>query len=277
MAMIELVNGTLNATIDSDDGMNVISLKYRDVELVEFDQTRKDAGRAYAIPVLFPTPNRTKDGYYEFDGFKVPATQHGFARKTPFTIVSKEPSCVVSQAHFEKTEEFPYDIIFTVKISLEENKARWDFNIDNRSGNRFPFGLALHPFFRKDAFTGVSSTLKKSMLMDESYLPTGVTEDADFSEIAPLKTLNVNCVFLSDECIVSRLENDDFSMTIKGSEEFNHVVLYTGTDFSFICVEPQTCSTDFINLHKRGFEKEANMLIVEGGEKRDLSIEFIFG
>ena len=47
-----------------------------------------------------------------------------------------------------------------------------------------------------------------------------------------------------------------------GSDEFNHVVVYTSPERPFVCVEPQTCSTDAHNLYSKGYEKESGLIIV---------------
>lgn len=276
MGNLSISNGYLSSVIDPEDGMNVVSLKYKGIEVVECDLEKKKAGRTYAIPILFPTPNRTRDDKYLFDGIEVKTFRHGFARKTSFEIIDASESAITGRALYPKTDTFPYDIELLVKISAEDNKLRWDFTIENRGDNPFPFGLALHPFFDKKLFKSVSSTLEKAMLMDDQMLPTGETQSADFSKGVALDNLDVDCVFLSDSVISSALYGDDFTMKISGSDEFNHVVIYTGKDFSFVCVEPQTCSTDFVNLHNKGFEKEANMLVIDKKDKKSLYIEFSF-
>lgn len=276
MSEIFISNGAVSARVDMLDGMNVVSLKYKEIEVVECDSAKKAAGRTYAIPILFPTPNRTRGDRYLFDGIEVQAVRHGFARKSAFEIIETSESSVTGKASYPKTEAFPYDINLIVKISALENKLMWNFTIENNGDNPFPFGLALHPFFKKELFNSVSSSLERAMLMDDNMLPTGITEIASYSEGVALDGLDVDCVFLSDSSVVSSLKGDELELKISGSDEFNHVVIYTGSNFSFVCVEPQTCSTDFVNLHNSGYEKEANMLVLPGGEKRKLFVEFTF-
>ncbi len=276
MGLYSLSNGIVSVAVDASDGMNVISMKYKGQEVVECDLEKKRAGRTYAIPILFPTPNRTRNDCYLFDGLLVKTHRHGFARKSDFEVVCADSSSILGSCSYPRHEGFPYDIDFSVRISLSDSTVKWDFCIVNRGERPFPFGLALHPYFRKDLFRAVSSSHEKAMLMDGEMLPTGETVDSDYSTPVMIDDLDVDSVFLADESIESKLLGDDFSLSITASEEFNHVVIFTEKSSRTICVEPQTCSTDFVNLHNKGYKKEANMLVVSGKESRRLSIEMRF-
>ncbi len=66
-------------------------------------------------------------------------------------------------------------------------------------------------------------------------------------------------------------------LRILASEEFTHLVIYTPPpeeDAPFFCLENQTCSTDAINLHKRGLQEMAHLLELHPGESSNGSLQY---
>lgn len=271
MRKINIVNGDISAVVDMDEGMNVVSLIYKDVETVICDEERKKSGGTYAIPVLFPTPNRTSNNYYIFNGKKTETVMHGNARHSVFDVVENGKDFVLGRAFFGSIE-------LCVRISISPDRIRWDFDVCNNGPETFPFSIALHPFFDKHVFKYLSSDIEEEMVTTPELIPTGkmIKLPSDYMDKKDIDSINLDTVFYSPRAVSSILYGPDFSMEIKGSDDFKHVVIYTNPEKEFVCVEPQTGSTDFVNLSQKGFEREANMLTVEPSGKKSLSVEFKF-
>ena len=100
------------------------------------------------------------------------------------------------------------------------------------------------------------------MVSDDEKIPTGECLETDFGKEKDVQSIDTDTVFFSDSAIRSVLSSPDYSIEIAGSDEFNHVVVYTSPERPFVCVEPQTCSTDAHNLYSKGYEKESGLIIV---------------
>lgn len=278
MNIVEISYGDISAKIDMDEGMNVVSLKKNGIECLIYDDSRRKSGATYAIPILFPTPNRTKNNSYSYCKRDVKTVMHGYARHTSFVEISRDLNSVTGYSDFNGNEYCFHSISLTVRISIVDKTLHWDFHVENHDNIDFPFSIALHPFFDKRVFHSLSSDCKEAMITTDDLLPTGEVSILEESFISPRKIdeIDLDTVFLSDDTIESTLIGDDFSLSIKGSDEFNHVVIFSSPDRPFICVEPQTGSTDCVNLHNRGFERVANLLVLAPEESKDLSVDFLF-
>lgn len=268
MNTIILKNGNITALVDLDEGMNVLSISYKGIDVIELDETRRDSGATYAIPLLFPTPNRTRNNCYIYNGKRVDTVNHGYARKAAFTLIDFSESFVAAKAIFDNIE-------FEERIELSDSSISWSFRITNKGQEEFPFSLALHPFFRKSVFRTLScSQLNEMEAVDK--LPTGrLLECAQYEDRA-ISTIDEDTVYYSETPITATLEGQNIKMTINSSNEFKHLVIFTSPEKSFICVEPQTGSTDFVNLHNSGFKREAALLSLKYHESKELFIAFDF-
>ncbi len=268
MNIVTLKNQFITADVDLDEGMNVLSIKHKGIDAIELDEMRRDSGATYSIPLLFPTPNRTRDNYYIYNGKRVATVNHGYARKAPFALADKSDSFVLANALFDR-------ISIEERIELVESSISWAFKITNNESDEFPFSLALHPFFKKDAFKVLScSHIEEMEAIDK--LPTGRLIECEQYDDRAIDEIYEDTVYYSDEPITATLKGDDLKLTIRGSEEFKHLVIFTAPEKSFICVEPQTGSTDFVNLYNKGFEKEAALLSLKPFQSKELFIAFDF-
>ena len=261
--MITIESKDLRLAADPDDGMTVCSLQYKGMEMIEADEERKKAGATYGIPMLFPTPNRVKGERYEFNGRTVKGVMHGNLRHSAFHDVEVSGSRVDAVLPFSRLGEFfPYEGKFILSLIVEDDSVLWDISVVNDGDEPFSFGFALHPFFRKREGMRFSSTLEYEMEADEDKIPTGRYAVTDFGEEKDVSSISTDTVFFADSPVKSILSSAGCRLTITGSDDFDHVVVYTAPDKSFICVEPQTCSTDAHNLYSRGFERESGLITV---------------
>lgn len=278
MEKIRIEKGNVSAAIDMAEGMNAVSIEYQGKEVIECNETRRANGATYAVPVLFPTPNRTAGGCYSFRGENVDAIVHGYARHSAFSVIDRSCSSVTGFCDFESCSA-PYSISMKLKIEAFENSLTWNFTIENRGEKEFPFSVALHPFFRKDIFEYLTLNADYEMEATSEKLPTGrlikLNEQTGYNRRL-ISDINADTVYFSEHGAIAELDGDGFTLVISASPEFKHSVVYGYPGSSFICVEPQTGSTDFVNLHERGFEKAASLISLKKGESRNLFVDFCF-
>ena len=262
----ELEYKALKATVDTAEGMNVIGISFNGRNIITCDEKRKENGATYAIPVLFPTPNRVKGNSYVFEGRKVEGMMHGFLRHKSFHVDSASSSGIKASMLTDGTEPtFPYKAEIRIEIKLKESSIIWNFDIKNCDNCNFAYSLALHPFFSKEKMESIHANVRKRMLNDDDKIPTGETVDADPIDMKA-SLVDMDTVFIVDTPLSAGIRYDDFSIDISASKGFRHVVIYSSPDRDFLCIEPQTGSTDAHNLHSRGYDEEAGLIIVKPGE-----------
>jgi aldose 1-epimerase len=287
------VKRNLEARVAAEAGSNLYSFKIGGTELlVQPAEWGTTPSLRYGFPVLFPTPNRARDSKFTFDGqtYAFPANErthfiHGLVHKLPWkagaaAADSKSASIEtyldwdVSQPDFKL---FPIKHRLSLRFTLDAHGVKMAFTVENQDTKRLPFGFALHPWFqilgtRGETYLRVPA---QNHMEAESLLPTGKLVNLagtpyDLREPVSLESLKLDDVYwgLTPERIPGyELREKGLTVSLGGSPEFTHMVVYTPPGKPFFCMENQTCSTDAHNLYAKGLEKEAHLLIVEKGKK----------
>jgi len=284
---------SLEARIVPEAGSNLYSLKIGGTEvLVQPAEWGTTPSLRYGFPVLFPTPNRVRDSKFTFDGqtYTFPANErthfiHGLVHKLPWSAgpVSADATAASMETHLDWVASQPDFKLFPIKhrlslqFTLDAHGVKLAFTVENEDTKRLPFGFAFHPWFQilgSRAETYLRVPAQKHMEA-EGLLPTGELADLtgtpyDLREPVSLEELKLDDVYwgLTPERIPGYEARDKaVKVSLGGSPEFTHMVVYTPPGRPFFCMENQTCSTDAHNLHAKGLEKEAHLLIAGQGKK----------
>lgn len=288
-------NQFINVTLNPSDGMNLYEINYLDTPIVKFYKDRLLEGKTCSVMTLFPTPNRTKDLSYSFEGETYSTLNHGVVRHAPFTVSeirSSEDGGVIrayldfhsdfKQNVVKELSHFPFDCRLTIEIELNLNCLTYRYSVENKGDKNFPYGIAIHPFFETNGDNPIITVhADHRMDMDDNKIPTGklikVKDEYDLRQAKKVRSLTLDDVYTSIyQQPVAVINYEDKAIYLSTSDEFKKVVVYTPKEPQFFCIENQTCSTDAINLHNRGFEQEASVLIVKPGEIKDGFIQFTF-
>ena len=235
-------------------------------------------------PVLFPFPNRIRNGRFQWAGhsFSVPANHgpnaiHGFACHARWRVVAEGTAngeaWVTGEYHGyldnpPTSEQWPADHILRLTCRLSRGRLSFDAEVLNPDPVTLPWGLGYHPYFRSVWHPSLSGQpleirvpARKAWELEEC-LPTGkvspVSPEKDLNAWRPLAGLTLDDV-LTD--IPRTPTNGDTlvemgalrhlngpTLRVLGTEAFRHVVVYTPADRASVCIEPYTCVTDAINL-----------------------------
>ncbi len=275
----------LRVSIDMKNGMNAPSLIYKGQELLHFDGSKMKEGSLSGSPILFPTPNRIRENTFIFAGKKSQAVMHGQARTNPFTLVETKVDaafCSITGSLVLGDEVVPYDYpshLF-VTVTVTEKSVGWDYTVRNTAGHPLGYGFALHPLFIKKEAMEIVSDVSYVMEADGDLLPSGkliavAGSEHDFSKGKQVSSLSLDRVFTTmGKAANNSIKYSDFTLTMEGSEQFTHTVVYTRPEMPYVCLEPQTCSTDCHNLYERGFIRESGLSIVQAGEQDSGKITF---
>ncbi len=257
-------------------------------------KTLKNEPTRYGNPILFPFPNRIREGKFTFEGKeytfdKAPGTPnsiHGLLLNQPYQVESVDTVdgasivCRLDSWEFiEIMRQYPLPFEIRISHTLIETTLTLDIHIRNIGDSNMPMGFGIHPYFRVPLSSTSPAercliTVPASKRWElEELLPTGEISDleaeADFRSGKPLAGRQFDDVLtginLSDD--VSRCVIDDrdggVRMVLESDTQFRELVVYTPPSRPSICFEPYTCPTDAINLEARGID--AGVIVLEPG------------
>ncbi len=257
-------------------------------------ETLKDEPTRYGNPILFPFPNRIREGKFTFEGKeytfdKAPGTPnsiHGLTLNQPYQVESVDTEdgalivCRLDSREFpEIMRQYPLPFEIRITYTLIETTLTMGIDIRNTGDSNMPMGLGIHPYFRVPLSSKSSAercliTVPASKRWElEELLPTGevsdLEEDADFrfgKSLAGRQFDDVlTGVLLSEDvsrCVIGD-QDGGIRMILESDAQFRELVVYTPPGRPSICFEPYTCPTDAINLEARGID--AGVIVLEPG------------
>lgn len=255
-------------------------------------------GTKYGNPILFPTPNRIRNATYAWKGKEYVMTKrgekvllHGLVKDEPFTVTRLEASetsavCEATIAIAEGNalyEGYPFPCTLTVTYTLTAAGLHMDVKVVNDGAEEMPFGFAVHPYFSKRGDANrcfITVPVRRYYEADEALIPTGrilpvEPEKTIFDGFHSVESLYLDNVFrgmTSD--MEAKVRYDDVDVHIRASDCFRNAVVYTPHDRNGFCIEPQTCSTNFINLHEQGKIDESGLMTLPAGKTFSCWIDF---
>jgi len=253
---------------------------------------RAAAGGGTGNPILYPTPNRVRNGRCTFEGREFrfsddgKTTIHGLVRKLSWQAdpPRRDEGELVLKTWVDFTPEtptfdrFPIRHRLEVEYRLSATGLRMVFAVENRDTARLPFGFAFHPYFRilgAREQTVIWVPAERKMEATPDLLPTGVLQKLDGAPFDLRQPRSLSELALDDvywgmsAARPAGYEARDagIRVSLPASEHFTHMVVYTPPGKPFFCLENQTCSTDAHNLHAKGLTDEAHLLVVEPGSR----------
>ncbi len=281
------------------------------LEVLYHDPALFDNGRPTrsGVPVLFPFPNRIRDGRFTWAGkeYRLPLNDpaqknaiHGFACRNAFRVASHGADA--ASAHvtgvFRCSVDapdclplWPADHEIRLTLRLGQGVLRFEAEVHNPDAAPLPFGLGYHPYFRlPSAGAGpaadceVEAPAEAYWVLDES-LPTGERRPVDAGRDlnAPRKVggLQLDDVLSVLPAGAPRADGllgrgavhaaPGGPMRLFCAPEFRELVVFTPPHRQAFCIEPYTCPTDAVNLQARGIE--ANWLVLPPGQTWSAVVE----
>ncbi len=276
-------------------GNNLISLRAPDpvLEPVDFARLRKQPTYA-GNPILFPFPNRVRDGELRYRGKRYPVSppRHGFVRDKPWRVVETGASAgdgawvrsAIDAESFPKEilAQFPFPFRLEVTYRLRERALTIETRVANSGDSPLPFGFGIHPYFVRPGGGTLRVPANRVWELVES-LPTGnrvpVDLRTDLRAPRDLGTLELDDVYTDVEADRDGLTRCTLRDEAGGREivvsfdpvDFPEVVVYTApAPRSAVCVEPYTCPTDVFTLADRGLD--AHLRTLAPGATRSYTI-----
>ena len=221
---ITLIKGTTQAFVKPREGGIVSRFRVDNIDIFFQDQiiqTPDGPKRRGGNPLLFPNAGPLPEGNEVFPHLK----QHGFARDKSWTvkdISAGRDFIVLGLTSDEETKAlYPYDFEAELRISVDNGNLREELSVTNLSERLMPIAPGFHPYFQvpKEKRDEVKTNIP-GFNPSEYYWKS--------SHHFPRQT----SVLLQVP--------DSGEVSIKSSEEFQILVVWSEQDRPHLCIEPWT-------------------------------------
>jgi aldose 1-epimerase len=193
-------------------------------------------------------------------------------------IITDTSASVTTVLHIDSSSplyaSYPFACTLRLTYTVTTESVTVSYTVVNEGNSEMPFGFGLHPYFSKlsgDEQTYITIPAKSWMESPkDTLLPTGILIDVsgkpyNVNTSRPIAELSLDHVYTDltpHHYATIFYKTIGVTVELKPSEDFTHMVVYTG-NAGGVCIENQTCSTNAINLHNRGFAKESHVLVIQ--------------
>lgn len=251
---------------------------------------------SYGIPVLFPFPNRIRDGRFTFEGaeYQVNPPRHGFVRDKVWEVIDQgasESEGAWIRSRFDARDypeailsQFPFPFTVEMTYRLRDGKLGIHLTATNTDERTMPMGFGLHPYFRRPAHGTIQVPAHHRWELADS-LPTGkvleLDEAYDLRQPHTLAGLVLDDIYRGlaetepgvTQCLLADTDRRTETVVEFSASQFPFVVVYTPpAPRQAICIEPNTCPTDAFNLQTRGIASNVISLAPGAHESFDVLI-----
>lgn len=253
--------GYINHLILSAGGKQLSVLPvYNSMELISINPN-------YRCTVLFPFPNRLRDGKYSFEGkeYQFPINEkhnnnnlHGFLKEyMPEAEIkgaeSNQPGLVSRYVYDGSRSYYPFPAEVIAEYTfLSSAELEVTFTINNTGKTSMPVGTGWHPYYAiGDRIDDLSMQFPPSnrVLIDERMIPTGETPRYEkFDSWKKIADTKLDDCFIplkgGVEEVAVKLwsEQAGAGIEIWQDKHFGFVQVYTPPDRKSIAVEPMSCN-----------------------------------
>lgn len=263
---------------------NVIAIRFGGRNILDGYETPEElqAGKWGKSALLFPFPNRLRDGQYSWNGrdYVFPINNvttnnaiHGFIRHESFDVerfeLTEEQAAITCRFVADgKNPAYPFPFLFKVTFAIS---SRGDFTarflVTNQHDKSIPLGLGWHPYFRltpKAEDHALHLPPCERVDIDERMIPTGNRSPySDFQEERLLGDTQLDTCFAAAEneaLVRATLRAAGHRLQIEASRKnFPFFQVFTPPMRTSIAIEPMTCNVD-------AFHNREGLVELDAGE-----------
>ncbi|TNE63251.1 MAG: aldose 1-epimerase [Bacteroidetes bacterium] len=255
-------------------GATVLELTFGGANVLDGYQSPEEleTGKWGKSALLFPYPNRLKDGTYSWLGqdYQFPLNNastgnaiHGFVRDESFEVVrielTTENAGITCRYDYRGHHAwYPFPFVLEVSFNITDRKAfEVSFLLRNRHKAAIPVGLGWHPYFRltdrADAHQ-VQMPPCSMVEVDDRMIPTGARRQYDhFSTLTPVGATELdNCFHVEESHALYHLtlKGRDHTLALDASRSlFPYFQIFIPPARNSVALEPMTCN---INAFQNG-------------------------
>lgn len=226
--------------------------------------------------LLFPFPNRLKDGTYVHNGinYHFPINEidrnnalHGFLFNESLEVSEinkreKEVEIILTYSYEGQYAYYPFPCKLTVNYLVTENEFKLSFKIENTGKTSLPYGFGWHSYFLFEHQAEISMPASYQQVVDKRLLPTG--KEVLYDDLLEYKTLEENL----DTCF-RFIDKQSRSITI-GNKEGHQLEVRAGESMDYIQIfnpEPNRIAVEPITCNINAFINKKGLNILKPNEK----------
>ena len=267
-------NDIVSAKIYPNLGASIQELSINGVQIIDGINNDLDGLADYAATykssILFPFPNRIKDGAYSYDGIsqqirinekELNNALHGIVYDKSFELVSSEASKEVATIELSYNYDgaqtgfpFPFQLIMKYQIS-SIGDLELHFHVKNTGKTAFPMGMGWHPYFAVNNLENcqLSFPSRDFYKCNNRNLPVQ-TVKSGLSKSFKMDGKTFDDAYSLDKAIC-QFSADSYNLELKFDyPEDTYLQVYTPPHRKNIAIEPMTTIANSFN-HKIGFKE----------------------
>lgn len=236
------------------------------------DQDDIDMNPVFKNAILFPFPNRLKDGLYTYGNtnYAFPVNEpernnalHGLVYNKEFVLTEldlNEESASVELTYIYHGQEEAYPFPFTLRIryGISSEGFTMTTKVENTGFSKLPYGFGWHPYFKTDTTNRLWTQAANMQVVNERMLPTGEEKLHSFGEEIGNISDNLDNAFRIPENDQFETVIGDFSgklIEIKADAGFRFFQIYNPQE-NIVAIEPVTSNINALNTGDELIELE---------------------
>ena len=254
---------------------NVTELRFSKTNVIDGHATGEElhAGKWGKSAILFPFPNRLRDGAYSWNGrdYSFPINNaatsnaiHGFVRHESFQVqrieLTTDHALITSRFVADgKNPAYPFPFSFDATFEMSANaEFIATFSVTNHHAESIPVGLGWHPYFRlTDRADDHHLQLPRCARVDidTRMIPTGKRISyMDFQDERLVGETQLDTCFEvppSESIVRAKLRAQGQALTLEAPRDrFPFFQVFTPPARNSIAIEPMTCNVDAFHNHE---------------------------
>jgi len=248
------------------------------------------SGRA---PFLFPVVGALNGDQIHVDGEAYPMAKHGFARKSEFTLLDRQPASATFRLEASEATRahYPFDFRLDITHAIEGATLRTQATISNPGTQPLPASFGFHPAFRWPLPWGGARADHAITFKQAEPAPirrinttTGlVLSDPRPTPVEGNTLVPVDDLFVEDALIFDQLNSRRLRFGVPGGRmidvDFAGLPLlgiWTKPGAPFLCIEPWQGLADPVG-YEGDFRAKPHIIEIEPGAERSFVMTVSIG
>ena len=242
---------------------------------------------AKTSPVLFPIVGTLKNNQFKYKEQFYALSRHGFARDQVFSVIDDTENSVsfAIKSNEESLKVYPFHFRFSIIYTVEENRLRVEYLVENTGDERMLFSVGGHPAFKlplvnDTAYDDYKLVFEKKEMEGRWPISSeGLIEEHPQPLLLNMNELPLNKQLFKKDAIVLKALKSSFVKLVSEKTEhgltfhfdgFPYLGLWAAPNADFICVEPWCGIADSVDADQQ-LENKEGIIALPAGEQFSVS------
>ncbi|MGN0919292.1 MAG: aldose 1-epimerase [Alphaproteobacteria bacterium] len=263
--MIELKSESLSVGVLPETGGALAYLQYNGQDILRPTLSGETEANYSSMFPMLPYASFIQEGRFPYFGIirtveknspfsKFP--MHGDVWRNKMATIEQSKNSITLSYQHDKKAGFPFAYTAKISYTLNDNRLEIIMRLENNSALPMPFGMGIHPFFKREADTLIQFEADQIWFRGDDPIlghPYTAPSNLNFKSGLPIPANGANISFGSWNNKASLIyPTKHIGIDILADHSFRHLILYTQKGKDFFCLEPVTNTPDAFNLASLG-------------------------